>query len=137
VAVALPLSHSALGRLVGARRPTVSLALKELGAQGLVGRREDGAWLLSGDPPDSLGSVGRPQRRDRVVELRAVDPPPGLAALTDRLVVLRGRYERNLHVAADALARSERTRADSRRLVTEPRRQPPPPARPLRAGRRG
>ncbi len=42
----LPLTHEALGRLVGARRPTVSLAIAELAAHGRVVRRGDGRWLL-------------------------------------------------------------------------------------------
>jgi CRP/FNR family cyclic AMP-dependent transcriptional regulator len=46
VTVDLPLTHAAIGRLIGAKRPTVSLALKALAAEGLVeGRR--GCWLIS------------------------------------------------------------------------------------------
>jgi CRP/FNR family cyclic AMP-dependent transcriptional regulator len=136
VAVTLPLSHGALGRLVGARRPTVSLALKELAGQGHVGRREDGSWILPGAPPEGLASVSPTRRRERVVELRPLDPPPRLAALNERIVALRGRYERNLDAAADAMARSEATRATSRRLVTRPPRRARPAA-PPRAVRRG
>jgi CRP/FNR family cyclic AMP-dependent transcriptional regulator len=40
------LTHEALGKLVGARRPTVSLAMKELAADGRVRRQPDGTWLL-------------------------------------------------------------------------------------------
>jgi len=47
VVVPLALTHQMLGRLVGARRPTVSLALKELAASGALSRRGDGAWLLA------------------------------------------------------------------------------------------
>jgi CRP/FNR family transcriptional regulator, cyclic AMP receptor protein len=45
---ALPvrLTHEALGRLVGARRPTVTLAIKQLEADGRLTRRPDGTWLL-------------------------------------------------------------------------------------------
>ena len=43
----LDLTHAMLGQLVGARRPTVSLALKWLDDEGLVKRREDGAWLIA------------------------------------------------------------------------------------------
>jgi CRP/FNR family transcriptional regulator, cyclic AMP receptor protein len=50
----LRLSHATLGRLIGARRPTVSLALKELTGQGDVARRSDGTWLLLGPPPRDL-----------------------------------------------------------------------------------
>ena len=47
VAVPIPLTHETIGRLVGARRPTVSLALKHLDSEGSLVRREDGSWLLS------------------------------------------------------------------------------------------
>ena len=46
VVIPLHLTHETLGRLIGARRPTVSLALKDLAGDGLLQRREDGAWLL-------------------------------------------------------------------------------------------
>ena len=47
VVVPMALTHEALGRLVGAKRPTVSLALATLAERGTVGRRADGAWVLS------------------------------------------------------------------------------------------
>jgi hypothetical protein len=45
-ALPVPLTHEALGRLVGARRPTVTLALKQLENDGRLQRRPDGTWLL-------------------------------------------------------------------------------------------
>src|SRR5829696_2248305 len=47
VVIPLALTRQMLGRLVGARRPTVSLALKDLAEAGTLVRRPDGAWLLS------------------------------------------------------------------------------------------
>jgi hypothetical protein len=44
------ISHRLLGQLVGARRPTVSTAAAELARQGVLRRRDDGAWLLLGEP---------------------------------------------------------------------------------------
>lgn len=44
--VPLPLTHRALGELVGARRPTVSIALSNLAADHHLRRLEDGTWLL-------------------------------------------------------------------------------------------
>jgi CRP/FNR family transcriptional regulator, cyclic AMP receptor protein len=41
-----PLSHQALGDLIGARRPTVSLAVTSLQHQDLIRRRRDGSWLV-------------------------------------------------------------------------------------------
>jgi CRP-like cAMP-binding protein len=46
VALELTLTHETLGTLVGAKRPTVSLALEQLQADGRVLRRADGGWLL-------------------------------------------------------------------------------------------
>jgi CRP-like cAMP-binding protein len=53
--VPLVLSHSDLAELVGAARPSVSTALKELAIQGYVQRnRADRSWLLSSDLADRL-----------------------------------------------------------------------------------
>src|SRR6185436_2323522 len=52
IAVPLVLSHRLIGELVGARRPTVSTALAELAREGQLIRREDGTWLLTGEPVD-------------------------------------------------------------------------------------
>jgi predicted transcriptional regulator len=40
------LTHEAVARLTGSRRPTVSLAIKRLRQHGYLERRHDGAWLL-------------------------------------------------------------------------------------------
>jgi CRP-like cAMP-binding protein len=45
------LSHQTLADLVGARRPTVTLALRGLGDRDLVERGSGGEWILSGNPP--------------------------------------------------------------------------------------
>lgn len=46
VQVPLRLSHRQLGQLVGARRPTISVALAELARSGEVVRRADSTWLV-------------------------------------------------------------------------------------------
>lgn len=62
--VPIELTHSALGGLIGARRPTVTLALSELTERGAIMRQSDG-WLLLEAPgaPDEAPSdaVGDPQ----------------------------------------------------------------------------
>src|SRR4051794_32842774 len=67
IAVPLVLSHRLIGELVGARRPTVSTALAELSRDGQLVRRDDGTWLLTGEPPsvpaDSAAEVIRQRRR--------------------------------------------------------------------------
>jgi CRP/FNR family cyclic AMP-dependent transcriptional regulator len=46
VAIEVRLTHALIGECVGARRPTVTLALRALLDDGLLHRREDGAWVL-------------------------------------------------------------------------------------------
>ena len=50
------LTHAALGGLIGARRPTVTLALGNLTSAGVV-RRQPRGWLLLGSP-DELARAG-------------------------------------------------------------------------------
>ena len=57
VLLPLHLTHETLGRLIGARRPTVSLALKDLAAGNMLERRQDGAWLLRYEALQSLGAA--------------------------------------------------------------------------------
>ncbi len=64
VVLPLRLKHETIGQMIGAKRPTVSLALKVLEQEGAVERREDGAWLL----------------RRPAVPLRALDERPGEAS---------------------------------------------------------
>lgn len=52
--VPLALSHADLAELVGAQRPSVSVALKRLGNDGLVARAAGNGWLLSHEPPSEL-----------------------------------------------------------------------------------
>lgn len=58
VVVPIEITHGALGRLVGARRPTVSLALAELARDGAMVRRDDGSWLLRADSNPSAPARG-------------------------------------------------------------------------------
>jgi len=53
IVLPLPFTHDLLGRLVGAKRPTVSTALGQLAERGVVRRRE-GSWLLSLELPEEL-----------------------------------------------------------------------------------
>jgi hypothetical protein len=60
-ALPLKLTHEALGALIGARRPTVTLALRELTERGAIVRQSEG-WLLLEAPPGSTepGEALRP-----------------------------------------------------------------------------
>lgn len=51
VVVPVPLSHRVLAQLVSAQRESTTRALGRLARDRLVSRRDDGAWLLHGDPP--------------------------------------------------------------------------------------
>lgn len=57
VIVPLKLSHRMLGQLVGAQRPSVTTALRDLVRDGSVTRRGDGTWLLQGDPPETFARL--------------------------------------------------------------------------------
>ena len=54
VVVPLRLTHETLARLVGAQRPSVTTALRQLEDEGRVHRTPDRGWLLPGDPPAVL-----------------------------------------------------------------------------------
>lgn len=61
--VPLALSHADLAELVGAARPSVSTALKELADDGQVWRGEGGrTWMLSTEPPEELRDMRRQQK---------------------------------------------------------------------------
>jgi CRP/FNR family cyclic AMP-dependent transcriptional regulator len=77
VVVPLALSHRVLGQLVGARRPTVSTALAQLARENRVQRREDGTWLLLGQPVGvSVDSAEVVRQRRRLMPASAVSPEP-------------------------------------------------------------
>lgn len=48
----VPLTHEAIGRLVVAKRPTITLALRRLADEGALRRTADGRWLLPRRPAD-------------------------------------------------------------------------------------
>jgi CRP-like cAMP-binding protein len=116
----LELTHGALGHLVGARRPTVTLALSELARVGAIVRREDGAWLLRPDSnpsqPSTNGS-GRlgiaslaaavPDRRD---DGAALATPPQSASLAERIERVHAASAQQRARSAAILARCEDTR---------------------------
>jgi CRP-like cAMP-binding protein len=52
VVVNLQLPHRTLAGMVGARRPSVTTALGQLMARGVIERRPAGGWVLRGRPPE-------------------------------------------------------------------------------------
>lgn len=59
-ALPLKLTHEALGALIGARRPTVTLALRELAERGAIIRQAEG-WLLLEEPAGATEQIEGPQ----------------------------------------------------------------------------
>jgi CRP/FNR family transcriptional regulator, cyclic AMP receptor protein len=57
VVIELVLTHELIGQLIGAQRPTVSLALQALAGEGLLERTARGAWLLAHDARSALPDV--------------------------------------------------------------------------------
>jgi hypothetical protein len=57
IVVHLALTHEALGRLIGARRPTVTLAVRTLGERGALERCADRSWLVKELPGDRATSA--------------------------------------------------------------------------------
>jgi CRP/FNR family transcriptional regulator, cyclic AMP receptor protein len=55
VRIPFRLTHEVLGEIIGAQRPSVTLALGRLAAAGKLQRDPDGAIVLIGDPLDAVG----------------------------------------------------------------------------------
>lgn len=127
VVMPLHLTHETLGRLIGARRPTVSLALKDLAAEELLQRRNDGTWLLRYEALERLGAGTSIPEGWQPAEARAVASPgprpasgdrqrsagprrEDIAALYARVERLRSQHEtrRSRYVAAVERSRARR-----------------------------
>jgi CRP/FNR family cyclic AMP-dependent transcriptional regulator len=119
VVVPLELTHGALGRLVGARRPTVTLALGELTRDGAVLRRDDGAWVLRPDSNPSQPPTNG-HRLPGVVALATVMPRRAFdttvlarserAFLADRIARVRDASAQQRERSVEILARCRATR---------------------------
>jgi Crp-like helix-turn-helix domain len=106
IAVPLALSHRLIGELVGARRPTVSTALAELAREGKLVRRDDGTWLLTGEPVSASASAAEVIRQRRrlmpAAQLEPGEPPPAAEPHNPRLEDLRA----TLHAARETASRN-------------------------------
>jgi CRP/FNR family transcriptional regulator, cyclic AMP receptor protein len=90
--VPLDLPHRVLAQLVGARRPTVSTAMRRLAERGELRRRDDGAWIVDRASaaqwvPQTARAVA--PRRLRVVRPADVDSRVHVPAPNRRLEQLR------------------------------------------------
>jgi CRP/FNR family cyclic AMP-dependent transcriptional regulator len=127
VVLPLELTHGALGHLVGARRPTVTLALSDLARDGGVMRREDGAWILRPDsnPSAPAGNGGRRigiavvsnAMRPRRTASAIVVAPAAAATLSARIDNVRAASAAERARSASLIERSRvvRQRAERRR----------------------
>ncbi len=141
VRLPLALTHETLGALVGARRPTITLALRKLTQQGSI-LHQDTGWLLLEFPPEPTGVVGPsilpPEPQGLSISRWAApdpdpDPDPSVtyAGLRDTVRRLREQHARDREQTREQLkrVRSARMRMNasreriSRELVS--RREPP------------
>jgi len=76
VLLELELTHRLLAGVVGARRPSVTTALKALEASGALTRRRDRSWLLHGERPAILATLAEPP--PRAPELHSSDRGGGM-----------------------------------------------------------
>jgi hypothetical protein len=63
VRINVRLTHDVLAAVIGARRPSVSTALKRLNDEGRVRSQPRSRWLLLGDPPPELQAAHEHSRR--------------------------------------------------------------------------
>lgn len=125
----LKLTHDVLGALIGARRPTVTLALRDLSERGAVARQDTG-WLLLEAPPGassrvenlrSPGLIGGGRRGwidPQATERATVRPAEVFAELTQRLASLEKRhaferesFDERMRALAGTRQRCEESRA--------------------------
>jgi hypothetical protein len=114
----MAITHDVLGALVGARRPTVTLAVGDLVERGAIARQDRG-WLLLEPPPGPAGAAseiddpelvpsgGRPWQSE---EPRAVDIQETRRALLETVGRLRDEHRRRAAEVETRLRELRRTR---------------------------
>jgi hypothetical protein len=138
VRLPLALTHETLGAMVGARRPTVTLALRKLSEDGSIVHQDSG-WLLLDPPPEpsSGPKVLAPELAGISVSRWAVPPEPRLdpailyADLRDTVRQLREQHQQRRQQTDDQLRRIRTARVRlnaTRQRITQQaltRRRPP------------
>jgi CRP/FNR family cyclic AMP-dependent transcriptional regulator len=136
----ISLTHGTLGALIGARRPTVTLALGELAERGAV-LRQGRAWLLLERPAVAEGPARPPHTPELLLDVPSIwaaiadtkDAPTRearaeVAATVERL---REEHKSNAALVRERLVRVRASNERSRELrdrVRSERRVSPPPA---------
>jgi hypothetical protein len=137
VLLPVDLTHQALGELIGAKRPTVTLAVSQLARRGAAERRSTGWMLYDTPPPGIVQPNGRsgarlvhPDARWATSATATADVATGreqlsvelLAATVDALrtdyKMIHARTERHLSYAREQRRRSRRLRAELARART-------------------
>ena len=126
----ISLSHEVLGGLVGARRPTVTLALSKLAEQGSLIRHGD-EWLIV-DPPVAPVST-EPKAPQLLLTARggsawaARDPveqgPEDLRVLIEHIAQAREAFARGRRRSRELAEESRALREQTQRLRTDPGRE--------------
>lgn len=146
VRVPLALTHETLGALVGARRPTVTLALRKLSDDGALVAQDPG-WLLVVPPPQPAEASHRivpsapgelpigpwavlPRRREE--DAKEEDPKIAYAELLETVDRLREQHVSERQETHERLRRmrSERVRITAlrERIAQDALRRRPPPS---------
>ena len=115
VRLPLALTHETLGAMIGARRPTVSLALRKLSEEGAIVHQDSG-WLLLEPPPEpaTTPKVLGPELAG--ISLSRWAPPP--EHRPDPSVVYAGLTETVRQLREQHLYDREQTRDQLRRVRT-------------------
>jgi CRP/FNR family cyclic AMP-dependent transcriptional regulator len=90
VVVDLALTHELIGQLIGAQRPTVTLALQALDRDGLVRRTAEGGWLLS---PQSIDLLAPPLAVGPIHTATASRPTSGDAVSSAPVTAIADRRD--------------------------------------------
>jgi CRP/FNR family transcriptional regulator, cyclic AMP receptor protein len=137
----LSLTHEQLGALVGARRPTVTLALGELAERGSLVQQDRG-WLLLELPASAPTADPTTHELPRLLSLepsewaaaaeRGWDSHEALAALSATVSDLREQHTLNMERVRQRLEQSATSRRRSREIRKRVRARPglrrPPPS---------
>jgi CRP/FNR family transcriptional regulator, cyclic AMP receptor protein len=112
--LSLSLTHESLGALVGARRPTVTLALRELAEQGALVHQDRGWLLLQAPefPPAPTSQLEDPEVLDSA--------PSSWAGEAEAHAIDRGREGRSTLIETLGRLRQEHSRnAETHRAILE------------------
>jgi hypothetical protein len=115
----LQLTHEVLARLVGGRRPTISLALAALAEREIVIRQPDGSWLIVAHEP-SLGSDAAPEPSPMIAPTAPPEPtnvvaPPSWGPAEREALLATARQAGDAFVLATERLLSDRHRFEATR----------------------